>query len=89
DVEIRCLPSEIPDEIVVDVSHVGIQESIHLNELSFEGIEWVTSTERTVAVVQPPRVVEEDIEEEEELLEGEEGEGVEGEEEAASEEGGE
>ncbi len=83
DVDVRCLPKDIPDNIEVDVSELEIGDSIHLEDLSFEGLEWVTAAQRTVASVIAPKLVKETVELDEEL-EGEEGEeGVEGAEEGA------
>ncbi|MFC2170764.1 50S ribosomal protein L25 [Calditrichota bacterium] len=88
EVEIRCFPKDIPEEIVVDVSNLGLQEAIHLEEISVENVEWLTSAESTVAVVQPPRLAATVVEEEEE--EEEEGEDAEGGEETSEDaEGGE
>ena len=88
---VRCLPSMIPESIEIDISHLDIGDSVHVNEVSMaEGVELLTDPGQTVCLVSAPRVEEEPEEEElEEGLEGEEGEeGAEGEapEDGASEE---
>lgn len=88
EVEIECLPKNIPTEITVDISHLGIGDSIHLSEVTPpEGVEFTHHGEQdqTIALVAAQRAEEEEVaeeEEEEELAEGEE----EGEEGAESEE---
>lgn len=76
---IRCIPSRIPDEIVVDVSGMDVGDSVHVSELDpGEGVEILVSGDLTVCSVAAPRaaaVVEE----------AEEGEGLEEEEAAAGE----
>ncbi len=79
---VRCLPSMIPESIEIDISHLDIGDSVHVNEVSMaEGVELLTDPGQTACLVSAPRVEEEPEEEElEEGLEGEEGEeGAEGE----------
>lgn len=71
EVEIECLPGEIPEEFEIDVSELEIGDSLHVSELDTMGFETTEAPERTIATVQPPRILEEETEEEEglELLE--------------------
>ena len=79
---VKCLPSNIPEIIEVDVSALEIGDSIHASEIrTQEGVELLTDPGQTICLVSAPR--EEGEEEEEELEEGEEG--VEGEEGAEGE----
>ena len=74
EVEVECLPTDIPDKVVFDVTEMGIGDTIHVSDLVVEGnVEIVTESDRSVFVVVPPAVaqVAED-EEEEEALEEEE-----------------
>ena len=74
EVEVECLPTDIPDKVVFDVTEMSIGDSIHVSDLVVEGnVEIVTESDRSVFVVVPPAVaqVAED-EEEEEALEEEE-----------------
>ncbi len=87
---VRCLPSMIPESIEIDISHLDIGDSVHVNEVSMaEGVELLTDPGQTACLVSAPRVEEEPEEEElEEGLEGEEGEeGEEGAEGEAAEDG--
>jgi len=89
DAAITTIPSKIPDALEVDVTELGIGDSIQIGDLHFEDIEIQENPERAVAtVVHPTKVVVEEPEvavlgeelEEGELAEGEaleEGEGAE------------
>lgn len=94
DISVRCIPSKIPSEIVVDVTHLNIGDSIHVSDIKLdEGVEMAVDLDNTVCSVAAPRIEEEPEVEEEELEEGavptdgEEGEAAP--EDAASESGGE
>ncbi len=70
-VDITCKAGAIPDELVVDVSHLDLGDSLHVNELQLpDGAEMVTPADLPVAAVVIPRGVAAD---EEEAAEGEEG----------------
>ena len=83
--DITCLPKDLPEYISIDVSTLGINESIHLSEVALpEGVEFTSISAQegddpTVATITPPKI----IEEEEVVEEGEEALGEEGEEGAA------
>jgi large subunit ribosomal protein L25 len=88
EVTVEALPTEIPDQIVADVSAMEINDTLQLSALVVpEGVTLVADDpdEVTIATLSPPRVEEEPepaVEEETELI-GEEGEAP------ATEEGGE
>jgi large subunit ribosomal protein L25 len=90
ELNIEALPTDIPDNITVDVSGLEIAATMHLSELTPPpGVTFLDDPEETlIATVVPPTEVEEpeEVEEETELV-GEEGELPEGEEapEAAAE----
>jgi len=91
ELEISCLPGQIPEAIEIDITQLGIGEAIHIEEINLpEGVEVDTDVNFTVVSVAAP--MREELPEEEaeaEALEGEEeGEGEEGEE-RETEEGGE
>ncbi|MGD9763109.1 MAG: 50S ribosomal protein L25 [Candidatus Binatia bacterium] len=59
ELEVLCLPTEIPDFIEVDVSQLGIHDAVHLTEVKAPpGVEIVIDTDEAVVSVLPP-VVEE------------------------------
>lgn len=87
ELEVWCLPNKIPQEIVIDVSGLGIGDSIHIEEVpADEGVEYPHDVDFTVVAVASPTMEEEEEEEvegaEEGELEGEEEEGAAPEEEA-------
>jgi large subunit ribosomal protein L25 len=59
ELDIRCLPTAIPAAIDVDVSALGIGDSIHVRDLKVEGVEVLSDGDATIATVVPPTVVEE------------------------------
>ena len=55
ELEIRCLPSLIPDHIQVDASPLGIGESIHAKDIRLaEGIEIMTDPDQVIVSVAAP-----------------------------------
>ena len=82
ELNIEALPTDIPDLIVVDVSHMDMGDTLTLASVPVpEGVEFLDDVEETVvATVILPTVEEEpeEVEEETELV-GEDGEPIEGE----------
>lgn len=59
-VEVECLPTDIPDSIVVDVSNLGIGDSIHASDLTIpKGVKLISRPELTIAAI---------VEQEEEIV---------------------
>ena len=85
---IDALPTDIPENVTVDVSHMEIAATMHLSEITAPaGVTFLDDPEETIiaTVVAPTEVEEpEEVEEETELV-GEEGEPIEGEEGAEAE----
>jgi large subunit ribosomal protein L25 len=74
EVEVECLPTDIPDNIKVDVSELGIHDAIHISDLPTGKFQLMDDMARTVASVIPPVVSKEaTAEDEAEAVEGEEG----------------
>jgi len=86
EITIEALPTEIPDNIVVDVSAMEINDTLQLSTITPpDGVKFVADDpeEVTLVTLSPPRVEEvaPEVEEEAELVgegEGAEGEGAEG-----------
>jgi large subunit ribosomal protein L25 len=89
EINIEALPMEIPDHLDLDVSGMGIGDTLRLVDLpAQEGVTYLDDPEETVlASVQVPAVIVEPEPEEEELGEGEEGAELEEGEEAPEGEG--
>jgi large subunit ribosomal protein L25 len=74
-IEINCLPADVPEQIVINISDLEMHASLNVEDLEVsEELEILTSSDLTVVSCQPPKEeVEEEPEEEEiELEEGEE-----------------
>jgi len=76
ELEIRCLPSQIPDTLEIDVSSLTIGDSIHLKDLQLPpGTKILEDADLTIATVLSPTIekeVAEEVPEEEAAAEGEE-----------------
>jgi large subunit ribosomal protein L25 len=53
-VEIECLPTAIPEKIEIDVSGLGLNQSLHVSDLDFPGVTILAHPETTVATVSIP-----------------------------------
>lgn len=72
EIEVRCIPSKIPESFEVDVSGLDIDDAIRVSDLHFdEGVEPTVAAERTVCLVAAPRAALVEEEEEEVLEPGE------------------
>ncbi len=71
ELEIECLPGEIPEHIEVDVTELDVGDSIHIRDLSLEKVNILTEAQRSIATVVPPTVIKAPVVEEEELVEEE------------------
>jgi len=71
ELEIECLPGEIPEHIEVDVTELDVGDSIHIRDLSLEKLNILTEVQRSIATVVPPTVIKAPVVEEEELVEEE------------------
>lgn len=57
EVHIQCLPKDLPEEIVVDISHLNVKESLRVANLPrLEGIRYLNSPEEVVVSITPKRV---------------------------------
>lgn len=72
EIEIECLPRNIPDHLSVDVSSLDLGDSIHVRDLPYEDITILSDPERSIATVIAPKVVKEEAAEAEEIIEVEE-----------------
>ncbi len=78
ELEVQCLPFEVPESIEIDVTDMDMGDSIHLEDISLDGeVEFMGESNLTVVTVLSPKLEEEPEEEEE--LEEEDAEKEEGE----------
>jgi len=59
-VDVSCLPTDIPDKIVVDVTDLKIHDSVHIRDFNVPNVEILDNADRTVISVVPPTVVKEE-----------------------------
>jgi large subunit ribosomal protein L25 len=70
ELEVLCLPMEVPEVIELDITELDIGDSIHVDEISLKGdIEIPSEVNFTVVTVLSPTKVEVEVTEEEEQLE--------------------
>jgi large subunit ribosomal protein L25 len=64
-IEVSCLPKDLPESILADVSHLAIGEALHVGEMTLpEGVTPTATADVVVALVAKARVeaVEEEVE---------------------------
>ena len=78
EIEVECLPTDVPDHIPVDISDLEVGQAIRVRDLEItaEGFEVLSDQDLVLLTVVPPKV-EVEPEPEEELAEEEAEEGVE------------
>lgn len=77
EIRVKCLPGNIPDRFVLDVSALNIGDSLHVANVAVpEGVSILEEAEKTVVNVAAPRIEEvvEEVAEEAEEAEAEAGE---------------
>ncbi|MGK0176619.1 MAG: large subunit ribosomal protein L25 [Lentimonas sp.] len=58
--EVRCIPSKLPDSIEVDVKDLEVGGAIHISDLKvLEGVEYMDTPSQVIVSCQPPSVFEE------------------------------
>ena len=85
ELEVSCLPKDIPSQIDVDITNVAIGEAVHVGDLETENLDIHAPDDQVLMTILKPRIVIEEVALDEEGVEGEEGEAAE--EEEGSEEG--
>lgn len=73
--EVKCLPRDIPEHIEVDISELEVRHAIHVSDIVVDKLEILDHQERPVVEVLQPTIFEEPTDEleGEEAVEGEEG----------------
>jgi large subunit ribosomal protein L25 len=57
DLPVRCLPDRIPEVIEIDISHLNINDAVHLRDIELpEGAEAEIDADRTICSITPPTV---------------------------------
>lgn len=72
ELEVFCLPGNIPEKVEIDVSNLDIGDSIHVSDIQLPDVEVLTDLDRSVVAVLAPTVIEvEEAAAEEAILEPE------------------
>lgn len=79
ELDIECLPQDIPGHVELNVEHLEIGDTIHVSDVEIENVTILTPPERTIVTIagalpEEEELLEEELLEGEEALEGEEGE---------------
>ncbi|MDR3355858.1 MAG: 50S ribosomal protein L25 [Spirochaetaceae bacterium] len=52
DIEVECLPKDLPERVNVDISNLGVNQSIHVRDLPLgDGVKLVSAEDQVVALV--------------------------------------
>ncbi|MBI2417253.1 MAG: 50S ribosomal protein L25 [Ignavibacteriales bacterium] len=54
-ITVKCLPSEIPDNIEIDISNLKMGQAIHISDLNIPNVEFLHGPETVVVSVAHPR----------------------------------
>lgn len=67
-IAIECLPGEVPEHIVIDISNLEMNAVVTAGEIALEGnISLATPAETTIAIISPPKAEIEEVPVEEEI----------------------
>jgi large subunit ribosomal protein L25 len=58
-IEVECLPRNIPEHIVIDISDLKLGDSIHISDLNYEDIEFTDPKESMIVQVTHAKIKEE------------------------------
>jgi len=55
-VEVSCLPTDIPDQITLDIQHLKVGQSLHISDIKLDKGEVITEASKVIATVLAPIV---------------------------------
>ena len=66
ELEVQCLPFEVPESIEIDITDLDMGDSVHVEDITLDGeVEFLGESNLTVVTVLTPKIEEEPEEEEE------------------------
>lgn len=74
ELNVECLPLDIPEHFEIDVTDLEVGDAIHVSDISIDKVTILNDPDQSIAIVRPPAVVVEEVEEvaeEEEVTEPE------------------
>lgn len=51
EIEVNCLPRNIPSNIEIDITHMQVGDAIHVGDLKFEQLDFLAPTDQTIVSV--------------------------------------
>ncbi len=57
EIEISCLPTDIPEQVEINVEHLHIGDSLHIRDISIPKVKILEEPDTTLAVVSAPTVL--------------------------------
>lgn len=57
-IKVECLPGQIPEEIVIDMTELDIGDSVHVSDISLRGVKLIEHGDVAILSVVPPTVEE-------------------------------
>ncbi|MEW6050770.1 MAG: 50S ribosomal protein L25/general stress protein Ctc [Candidatus Zixiibacteriota bacterium] len=57
EIEISCLPTNIPEHVEVDVTNLGIGDSIHVRDVTIPNVDVLTESSSTIVVISAPTII--------------------------------
>ncbi|MCI0695815.1 50S ribosomal protein L25 [candidate division KSB1 bacterium] len=58
ELEVECLPLDIPEDISIDVSALKIYDAVHVSDITLEKVRILNDPEQVIVTVLPPRLEE-------------------------------
>jgi large subunit ribosomal protein L25 len=58
---VECLPTQIPEQIEIDVTNLEIGDSIHVSDISLSGVKLLEQMNVAVVTVIPPEAEEKPV----------------------------
>ncbi|HNT43427.1 MAG TPA: 50S ribosomal protein L25 [Syntrophorhabdaceae bacterium] len=71
-IKVECLPGQIPEEIVIDMTELDIGDSVHVSDISLPGVKLIEHGDVAILSVVPPTVEEKRVATEEAAAEASE-----------------
>lgn len=59
--KVSCLPKNIPEHVELDVTELGMNDSIHVRDLKLENVTLLDNESSTIVAVVPPTIVKEEV----------------------------
>ncbi len=70
-IRIQCDPENVPEHVMVDVSELGVADSIHIKDVKLEGVKILDNPDSSIVSIVPPPALKEEVPEAAEAAVGE------------------